>query len=146
MSSTTAIRHNPIECIKNPMGIFTLAGFSAAIGATNALAMKLFTATSPLGGAIFGATFAASFFLVSQLTDRVTERMGLPDTVRILSANLLSLVTAVALGILASTVAGFPVSVASAGIGLGALAGTIGLFFVGVGISLQIYYGGLGRR
>ncbi|MBS0604439.1 MAG: hypothetical protein JSS60_05295 [Verrucomicrobia bacterium] len=87
-------------------GIYEI-GINAASGA---LAGYAFSLIDPIGGAIFGATSALSHTIATSLADR----FAFNQTAVKIAVWAVSFVASVGLGLLAATVAGFPLTVMGA--------------------------------
>ena len=85
---------------------------AAFVGGIGAVSAGLFTTISPLGGAVFGASYALGGHLISWICDKVG---CCPDSmVTAVAKQALVTIGGIAAGALVTTLVGFPMTVTSA--------------------------------
>jgi len=106
-TNTRADRYAPSSGVKN--SIYEI-GISAGAGA---LAGWVFGIIDPVGGAVFGASYA----LTSTIGNAIYKKLGMNQTALKIAAALASFAISAGVGIFVATTVGFPVTVLG-GIGM----------------------------
>lgn len=98
----------------------------ALMSAASAVAAGLFTTISPLGGAIFGASFGASCFLGHRLIHWICDKIGCcPDSIIFrVGKQGLSVIGGIAAGMLMTNAIGFSITMTG---GVALIAASIGV-------------------